>query len=233
MLIFTRCFNIFFINWAPYLKHKKMEMNILLVDDHIMTLEGYSSILNESNNTIHKAQNCQDVYNVLTKDLVFDVAIIDHNLPAYSEKKLHSGVDCALLIKKANPNCKIILITAHTEFIELYSMYKKVNPSALIVKENLTVEIFRSIVYSSDRSTYFCDHVKQAIKFVTDKLPLLNETNTEILMYLSKGFKINELTDIIGLSKSAIQKRIAKMQLEFDVSDSSSLIKVMYELNYV
>src|SRR5690606_24773396 len=130
-----------------------MDMNILLVDDHIMTLEGYSSILNESNNTIHKAQNCQDVYNVLTKDLVFDVAIIDHNLPAYSEKKLHSGVDCALLIKKANPNCKIILITVHTEFIVLYSMYNKVNPSALIVKAYLTAEIIRSICYSFVRIT--------------------------------------------------------------------------------
>lgn len=209
-----------------------MDINILLVDNHIMTLKGYSSILNERNNTIHKAQNCKDVYNVLTKSLVFDVAIIGHSLPAYSEKKLHSGVDCALLIKKENPNCKIILITAHTEFIVLYKMYKKVNPSALIVKENLTVEIFKSIVYSSDNSIYFSDHAKQAIKFVTDKLSLLNETNIEILRYLSKGFKINELTDLVGLSKSAIQKRIAKMQLEFDVSDTSSLIKVMYELNY-
>lgn len=209
-----------------------MDMNILLVDDHIMTLKGYSSILNESNNTIHKAQTCQDVYNLVNKGFVFDVAIIDHNLPAYSEKKLHSGVDCALLLKKENPNCKIILITAHTEFIELYSMYKKVNPSALIVKEDLTIEIFKSIVNSSGGSTYFSERAKQAIKFVTSKLPLLSETNIEILMYLSKGFKINELTDIIGLSKSAIQKRVAKMQLEFDVSDTSSLIKVMYELNY-
>lgn len=209
-----------------------MDMNILLVDDHIMTLKGYSSILNESNNTIHKTQTCQDVYNVVNKGFVFDVAIIDHNLPAYPEKKLYSGVDCALLLKKENPNCKIILITAHTEFIELYSIYKKVNPSALIVKEDLTIETFRSIVYSSDSSTYFSERAKQAIKFVTSKLPLLSETNIEILMYLSKGFKINELTDIIGLSKSAIQKRIAKMQLEFDVSDTQSLIKVMYELNY-
>ena len=64
------------------------------------------------------------------------------------------------------------------------------------------------------------------------KVSLLNETNIEILMYLSKGFKVNELAEVIGLSKSAIQKRIAKMQLEFNVSDTSGLIKVMYELDY-
>lgn len=207
-------------------------MKILLVDDHIMTLEGYTAILNTDTNSFYKAQTCENVYDIVHEEVAFDVAVIDHNLPPFPEQGLFSGVDCALLLKKENPNCKIILITAHTEFIELYSIYKKVNPSALIVKEDLTIETFRSIVYSSDSSTYFSERAKQAIKFVTSKLPLLSETNIEILMYLSKGFKINELTDIIGLSKSAIQKRIAKMQLEFDVSDTSSLIKVMYELNY-
>ena len=193
-------------------------MNILLVDDHIMTLEGYAAILKTDTNSFYKAQTCENVY--------------DHNLPPFPKHGLFSGVDCALLIKKKNPNCKIILITAHIEFMELYSMYKKVKPSALIVKEDLTVDSLRSIVHSTENGIYLSDRAKQAIEFVRDKLSLLNETNVEILMYLSKGFKINELTDIIGLSKSAIQKRIAKMQLEFDVSDTSSLIKVMYELNY-
>lgn len=207
-------------------------MKILLVDDHIMTLEGYTAILKTDINCFYKAQTCENVYDIFREEVVFDVAVIDHNLPPFPEQGLFSGVDCALLIKKKNPNCKIILITAHIEFIELYAMYKKVKPSALIVKEDLTVDSLRSIVHSTENGIYLSDRAKQAIEFVRDKLSLLNETNVEILMYLSKGFKINELTDIIGLSKSAIQKRIAKMQLEFDVSDTSSLIKVMYELNY-
>lgn len=207
-------------------------MNILLVDDHIMTLEGYAAILKTDTNSFYKAQTCENVYDIVREEVAFDVAVIDHNLPPFPKQGLFSGVDCALLIKKKNPNCKIILITAHIEFMELYSMYKKVKPSALIVKEDLTVDSLRSIVHSTENGIYLSDRAKQAIEFVRDKLSLLNETNVEILMYLSKGFKINELTDIIGLSKSAIQKRVAKMQLEFDVSDTSSLIKVMYELNY-
>lgn len=207
-------------------------MNILLVDDHIMTLEGYAAILKTDTNSFYKAQTCENVYDIVREEVAFDVAVIDHNLPPFPKQGLFSGVDCALLIKKKNPNCKIILITAHIEFMELYSMYKKVKPSALIVKEDLTVDSLKSIVHSTENGIYLSDRAKQAIEFVRDKLSLLNETNVEILMYLSKGFKINELTDIIGLSKSAIQKRIAKMQLEFDVSDTSSLIKVMYELNY-
>lgn len=207
-------------------------MKILLVDDHIMTLEGYAAILNTDTNSFYKAQTCEHVFDIVHEEVTFDVAVIDHNLPSFPEQALFSGADCAILIKKKSPNCKIILITAHIEFIELYTMYKKVKPSALIVKEDLTVDSLKSIVYSKEDSIYLSDRAKQAVEFVRDKLSLLNETNVEILMYLSKGFKVNELADIVALSKSAIQKRIAKMQMEFDVSDTSGLIKVMYELNY-
>lgn len=207
-------------------------MNILLVDDHIMTLEGYASILKHENNSVYKAQTCEEVYDILHGEVSFDIAVIDQNLPPFAEQDLFSGIDCALLVKKRIPDCRIILITAHVEFIEIHNMYKKVKPSALIVKEDLSVESFKSIIYSTKSETYLSNHAKLAIDFVRNKLSLLNETNIEILMYLSKGFKINELPDIIGLSKSAIQNRISKMQTEFNVPDSSGLIKIMYELNY-
>src|SRR5690606_21628019 len=129
-----------------------------------------------------KAQTCKEFYDIVHKEVVFDVAVIDHNLPPFPEQKLFSGVDCALLIKKKSPNCKIILITAHVEFIELYTMYKKVTPSALIVKEDLTVDSLKSIVYSTENSIYLSNRAKQAVEFVRDKLSLLNETNVEILM---------------------------------------------------
>jgi len=86
--------------------------------------------------------------------------------------------------------------------------------------------------YDPDYFIYLSDRAKYAVNLMKTKVSLLNETNIEILMYLSKGFKVNELAEVIGLSKSAIQKRIAKMQLEFNVSDTSGLIKVMYELDY-
>lgn len=111
-------------------------------------------------------------------------------------------------------------------------MHQKVKPDALLVKEDLTVERFKSIVYSNENDAFLSEGAKKVVEFVRRKGTLLNETNVEILMYLSKGFKVNELTDIIGLSKSAIQKRISKMQLEFNVADSSALIKKMYELNF-
>ncbi len=207
-------------------------MNILLVDDHIMTLEGYESILNKKDNIIFKAQTCEEVYNILNRGVFFDLAIIDYNLPPFPERQLFSGIDCALLLKQKVLTCKIILITAHVEYIELYSMYQKVRPDALFLKEDLTIEHFKSIVYSNKSELFLSEGAKKAVEFVRRKESLLNETNVEIVMYLSKGFKISELSDIIGLSKSAIQKRISKMQLEFNVYDSSGLIKIMHELNY-
>src|SRR5690606_38893145 len=162
-------------------------MNILLVDDHIMTLEGYSASLNKED-CIFKAQNCKQVYEYVSKRNVFDVAVIDYGLPPFPEQNLENGGDCVLFIKKNIPDCRIILITAYSEIIELYSMYKKVEPHGLIVKEDLTMEDFKSVVYDPDYFIYLGDRAKYAVNLMKTKVSLLNETNIEILMYLSKGF---------------------------------------------
>lgn len=208
-------------------------MNILLVDDHIMTLQGYETFIGKLGAQVSKALTCKDVYDLVLAGTIFDVAIIDYNIPLYPAQELYSGADCAVFIKKYMPKCKIVLVTAHTEVIDLYTMYKKAQPNALIVKGDFNVAKFKAIVHSKEKKdTYLSPRAQEAITLGKMKVELLTDTNVEILMYLSKGYKINELTDIIELSKSAIQKRIAKMQAEFNVTDTQSLVKIMYELDY-
>lgn len=209
-------------------------MNILLVDDHIMTLEGYAAILNNADTVFTKVQNCEEAYHKIVSSGNFDVAIFDYSIPAYPEQKLHSGVDCAVLLRKYHPDCRIILITAYSEGFELYSIKKKAKPDALIVKEDLTIQSFKEIVFSKELApNYLSRRAKEAIALVKKQEVLMNDVNIEILMYLSRGYKPGQLSEIIGLSKSGVQKRLSKMQEDFDVPDTSALIKLMYELEYI
>jgi DNA-binding NarL/FixJ family response regulator len=54
---------------------------------------------------------------------------------------------------------------------------------------------------------------------------MVEDYNRQILLYMSKGFKIKELADIICLTTSAIQKRIVRMKKAFDVDDDNGLVK--------
>ena len=52
-----------------------------------------------------------------------------------------------------------------------------------------------------------------------------NDTNREILLYLSKGYRIQDMEKVVFLSLSAIKRRIAQMKELFEVSEDSSLVK--------
>jgi DNA-binding NarL/FixJ family response regulator len=217
-------------------------MNIFIVDDHPMTVEGYINALTgvsfDTQAFYTKAHNCQDAYLIMSRKAsfkqLFDIAIIDKGLPSYELKSILSGSDLAVLIQEKMPNCKIIMITAHTEVIILYGIVKKVRPDGLIIKNDLTPEKLQQAVIEVMRGNqYHSPMVKSCINKIWKKELMIEDYNRQILLYLSKGFKTKELEEIIHLSTSAIQKRIIRMKNVFDVTDDSSLVKEAIKQGFI
>jgi DNA-binding NarL/FixJ family response regulator len=210
-------------------------MNILIVDDHPITVEGYiNALLTEDlilNKPIFtKAYSCEEAYMKLTRTLKsqksFDLALIDKGLPSYPEQSLLSGSDLAAFVKKSMPECKIIMITAHTEVLIIYDLVMKLNPDGLIIKNDITPKILKEVVSEVlQGNLYQSPMVKSCINEIWKKELMVDDYNRQILLYLSKGFKIKELDDIIYLSTSAIQKRVILMKKAFEVSDDTGLVK--------
>lgn len=206
-------------------------MNILLVDDHPFTTEGYKAVMHkrfpENNTHITIAASCKAAYQAIaTHRETFDIAVIDHSLPQYEEKKLRNGTDIALLLRKAMPGCKIIMITAHTEILVLYDIFKRVNPEGFITKTELTPENLGDATTAiNGDDTYISAAVSNSITEVWKKELMVDDTNRQILFFMAKGYKAMELANLVFLSDSSIQKRIASMKKAFGVMDNSSLVK--------
>jgi DNA-binding NarL/FixJ family response regulator len=218
-------------------------MNVLVVDDHPMTVEGYINALvsepfGKHQPVFTKAYNCEEAYTTLLKTTsakqLFDIAIIDKGLPSYEEKSILSGSDLTILIREKMPNCKIIMITAHTEVIIVYDIAKKVRPDGLIIKNDITPEKLQRAVNDILLGIqYQSPIVKSCINEIWKKELMIEDYNRQILLYLSKGFKIKELEGIICLTTSAIQKRIIRMKKAFDVTDDSSLVKEAIKQGFI
>jgi len=156
----------------------------------------------------------------------FSLAAIDHNLPPYEEKRLVTGADVALLLRKTMPGCRIVMITAHTEILVLYDIYKKIEPEGFITKNELTPQKLGDIavqVLAGD--TYKSPIVNKSIREVWTKELMIDDINRQILFFMAKGYKAKELDGLVFLSDSSIQKRIASMKKAFCVTDNSSLVK--------
>lgn len=218
-------------------------MNVLVVDDHPITVEGYINALLVSPFGLNlpifsKAYNCEEAYSLISRSSTakesFDIAIIDKGLPGYEEKSILSGDDLTAFIREMMPNCKIIMITAHTEIIIVYEIYKNVRPDGLIIKNDITPEkLQQAVIEVIKGNSYLSITVKNCINEIWKKELMVEDYNRQILFYLSKGFKIKELEGIICLTTSAIQKRIIRMKKVFEVTDDSGLVKAAIKQGFI
>ena len=219
-------------------------MNILLVDDHPMTVQGYENALmkdglQKDHLNFIKAYSCEEAYRAImnagsASPSYYDLAIIDRGLPRYEEQSLLSGSDLALFVRKVMPDCKIIIITAHTEIIVIYEISKKIRPEGLIIKNDITPHNIAEIVIDVLRGNkYHSPLVRNCIQDIWKKEIMIEDHNRQILMYLSKGFKIKDLEQIINISASTIQKRIIKMKNVFEVTDDSNLVKEAIKQGFI
>lgn len=214
-------------------------MKFLIVDDHPMTVEGYKNAIANSfgDVTFTVASDCKAAYTEIQKARgvhSFEIAFIDKNIPEYTDEKLFSGIDIAALIKSTLPHCKIIFITAHTEYLVIYDIYKKIKPEGLVSKGELTPQNLISIINTvRDGEDYASPLVKECIKEIWMKELMVDDYNRQILYYMSKGYKIKELGSVIFLATSTIQRRVLSMKEAFNVPDESSLVKVAVKQGFI
>jgi len=214
-------------------------MNILIVDDHPLTIEGYTKAIENvfTNCNVTLAYDCREAYSEISKvksGQNFDIALIDMSLPEYAVQKLFSGIDIALLLRNIDPGCRIIMITAHTEYLIIYDIHKKIRPEGFTSKGELTPQnLVRIIQEVLDSEKYISPIVKDCISKIWQKDLMVDDYNRQILFYLSKGYKLKELDQVVFLAVSTIQRRVIQMKQAFDVPDDSSLVKVAIKQGFI
>ena len=199
-------------------------LNILIVDDHPTMIEGYKSIFSsqyDMNDEIRitSVYNCESAYKAITSSKVnFDLAIVDMILPPYNSANLFSGEDIAVFIQKAQPLCKIMMSTSHTEVYVLYNLIKKINPQGVIVKSDYTSDEFLVAIQEVlNGNAYYSNTAKQSIKEINLEVNYLDSYNRRIISLLAKGIKTKNLPLHLNISLSAIDKRKAHIREVFDI----------------
>ena len=195
------------------------ELNIMLVDDHPMTVNGYINVLSEENFegynlNFTKALDCEEAFNLITnKDNHFDIAYLDLSLPAYPEEKIFSGLDLGILLRKTMPKCIIIILTMHSEAALVDRLINEINPQGILCKSDIDIDEFVNafrIIYAGE--TYFSHKIVKSLKDrVLDNFNL-DHYDRQILMRLSEGIATKNIPNYIPLSLSTIEKRKAHLK---------------------
>ncbi|RZJ35262.1 MAG: response regulator transcription factor [Flavobacterium sp.] len=205
-------------------------VRIVIVDDHPFIIEGYKNAINsyspnEFEFNITQANNCRSAYELITEtETPFDIAFFDISMPSYEEKGIHSGEDLARLIKEVMPDCKVVLLTMHTELLKINTIIKNINPNGLIIKNDLT---FDELLVAFDKILKSENYYSQTVvKFVSqsqyDSIDL-DPFDKQILYHLSKGTKTKDIPSFVPLSLSAVEKRKLNLKEMLEVKGGSDI----------
>jgi len=203
-------------------------INILMVDDHPIIIEGYQNVLmatkqDDQTLLIDTANNCDmavSLINRAARSTSYDVCFFDISLPPSEDGKFTSGEDLALLAKEVLPRAKIVILTMFNESFRIHNIIKELNPDGFLIKSDLTsmelADAFQQILQSPP---YYSSTVNNYVKRTITSEIYLDDVNRKILHLLSQGIKTRSLGEYVGLSTSAIEKRKKQLKLLFSVPD--------------
>ena len=205
--------------------------NILIVDDHPFIIEGYKNAITRYHPEqydfyINQAKDCKSAYNILTDPAtpVFDIAFLDISMPPYAEKNIYSGEDIAKLLLQYMPNCKIILLTMFTELLNIQTIINTINPSGLVIKNDLT---FDELLFAFDKvlknDKYYSESVLKMLNQSEENTIEMDQFDKQILFHLSKGTRLNDITQYIPISLAAIERRKLNLKELLKIEGASDI----------
>lgn len=219
-------------------------INILMVDDHPIIIEGYQNVLlatKQDDQELHvdTANNCDEAVTMIeqaSKKYPYDVCFFDISLPGSKDGKYASGEDLALLAKKLMPRAKIVILTMFNESFRIHNIIKEIDPHGFLIKSDLTsmelADGFQQILKSPP---YYSSTVSNYMKKSISSEIYIDDINRKILHLLSQGIKTKNLNEYIDISTSAIEKRKKSLKILFSVDDGKdeTLLKEAREKGYL
>ena len=208
-------------------------INILIVDDHPLTCQGYGIILQNATAEgklpkiiIDVAYNAADAYDKLkdvdTNSSKYDLILLDILIPVSAENKIFSGEDLGVLIRKLNPQIKIIVQTGLLDNYRLHSIFKNLNPEGIIIKSDLDDIIFiQSISDVLSNVPFYSQTFTKLLRNQFSKGYILDADDREMLFLFSVGVASKDIPNHLPWSLSKLDKRKRLLREKLRVEDKS------------
>jgi DNA-binding NarL/FixJ family response regulator len=210
------------------------KINIAIVDDHSLFLEGLSSILKDVDNfkiliTASSAKELLNQPNLAT----IDVLISDISMPEMD------GIALSQIIKKQFPTMKILIVSMHEE-TKIIKALIKLKIDGYLFKNTDKKVLVKAITSVAQGNPFFSETLKNKIIFTNEDdtesksiLPKLSSREMQVLDLIAKGFTINEIAETLFLSHHTIVSHKQKLFYKFNVDKITTLIKKANDFEFI
>lgn len=201
-----------------------MPINLLLVDDHQIVIDGLRALLaGDGRFTIKgSAKNGKEALEVL-RLLKVDVVLLDVDMPEMN------GIETTRAIRKEFDNIKIVILTMHEEKA-MIKMLLDTGADGYLLKNSDKAELIRAI----DDVMAGRQHLSPEATSVllspdrnqrSGKLAELTEREVEILKLVAEGLSNKEIGDRLFISHRTVDTHRTNLMTKLEVHNVAGLVR--------
>ncbi|GAB1857211.1 response regulator transcription factor [Flavobacteriaceae bacterium MHTCC 0001] len=198
-------------------------INIVIVDDHSMFLEGISTMLSKHENIhIIKAVNNADDALMVLKQHTPDLLITDISMPNMN------GVEFIKIVNETFPELKILVISVFKQ-IHAFNGIK-----GYLLKDTGYDELVAAIhTIVIDGKTYFYKGYTKEKEVLDFNSSILSSREKEIVRLMAKELTVGEIAEQLFLSRYTVETHKKNIYQKLQVNNAAGLVKKAVYLGYI
>ena len=205
------------------------KINILIVDDHPMVLEGMNSLLSKFNylHIAGIATNAFEAMNIIKRSAV-QVAIIDINLPDIN------GIELTKKIKTEYPDIKVLAMSTYKERSYISQMIQN-GASGYLVKSASKEEIEEAILSAYEGKLYLSMDINtvDVNASLHAQVPAISTREKEVLGLIADGLTNQQIAAQLFISLHTVESHRKNLLIKFEANNTATLIKLAVKYNIV
>lgn len=198
-------------------------INVIIVDDHNMFLEGMHASLSKQDNinVLGIYNNAKAALKVLTKELP-DLLITDISMPEIN------GLEFIKMVNEKFPDLKILVM----------SMFKQIQSfdgiNGYLLKETNFDELLQAIdcIVIHNKDYFYKDGIDKKNSLDFNK-KILTKREKDIVSLIAKELTTSEIAETLFLSKYTVETHKKNIFLKLQVNNAAGLIKKAVYLGYI
>ena len=203
-------------------------VNVSILDDHKVVVEGLSNLINDSQiamvaNVYYDIKSCR---RGLSKTLP-DILLLDIGLPD------GDGVEFCAEVMKDYPGLKIIMLTSYKEF-NVAKRALENGALGYVLKNSEPEEIFAGIETVNEGKQFLCEEIDLLLKDKMDvEVVWLSPREMEILQYIADGYTTREIAKKIFRDDDTVKSHRHNLLIKIVAGNTAQLVKKACEQNLI
>lgn len=205
-------------------------MKILLVDDHVILMDGIKSLLEgvEEFEVVAAKSSAEEALEYL-KHHDIDILVSDYNLPNMD------GLDLVKAVKRILPEAKIIILSQHDE-VHLVREILKVGVQGYLLKKDTHLELVSAIRQVAKGKVFMSSEINQMlVESLTfpEEHKLLTAREREIVKLIAQEYTNRMIAEALFISERTVETHRKNIFRKTKTNSLVGLIKFAYANNLI